>query len=782
MKKLISLCVSISLLISFSAPLQAKGHSSKGKSSSRSSSSKKKSSAPKETPAPAGSCPFSQISDQTVRHMLQYPSSKYWQDGSKVNAVRNFFKNNTTYRSKCSADAKEGYWTANSHCNELMDFGVASQEEVKEFCDIKNALYFDMQQVGLWNPRKLTTYVPDKNGNWHAKGAPGGKGHSSNGTVGGKGNNPDGTSADGKDKEGPGGNGPGGNGDAKDNQTSRLLLNLTQEEFEKLCKEKAENLPKVFQEMAEKLKIAIENGEDIGPFIAQIAKDSSLDPSDTHYVPFQLIQMAFLMYAHSLKPNEAEKIMQYITNKREYIRYVTASAVAEVAESSIGANGGLVPNQAPVGHLKLNSTQRAQAVKVLRESVSTYKEDSMGKRLDILRLYRLDQRETAKVATINYDSCPTSNGATVMMTLLATTGGATVAVDAAGVGTGVATGVATGGAVASESIALPATIAFVIVGVGAYELNEASRQGYVQNFVTGLLSSIPWPGSSSKEGTSAPVQISQEQVCDGLVLSQTQSPAQEVQNDDVEKGGHRVLASAVSWSSSHAQIGTPVYTSTNQPRIDCGDAGRTDPNADWGGKQWWRDRFPDGPSGANMRTRIPDLRKEINALGGNVTKTSSAREFITQGRAFRSQLSREAQMTLRELEEVNKNVIPRSNSFYNTAARGNSDAVFVKAVKSDGKWKPSVEISTETRGARHVVGEVLSPELVTALKEALCGGLSEVSSKNLGRGKLLRFGSYDVNAQKPHMHYEEDKGTYECNNSVLFNAAWDVLVPAVCSM
>lgn len=81
-----------------------------------------------------------------------------------------------------------------------------------------------------------------------------------------------------------------------------------------------------------------------------------------------------------------------------------------------------------------------------------------------------------------------------------------------------------------------------------------------------------------------------------------------------------------------------------------------------------------------------------------------------------------------------------------------------------------------------MIGEVLAPELVNALKAALCGGLSDVSSKNLGGGKVLRFGSYDVNAPKPHMHYEENKGTYECNNSVLFNAAWDVLVPAVCSM
>lgn len=765
--QIISVLLSFALLISSATPIWAAPRQGKIKENNKN-----------QGVTNAGpSCPNNTPDADLITDMLNNTDSQnLWGDAKNVSKMVEYLDKNPQCLKKYPNKVRQGYRTTSAQCTTHhmhLDHYAPICKEAKAFVALleKSGVKFYTQTWVTGDPDKAHSIlleevtVTGKNPSSKEGGVNGQKIQSLVGNA--QKQNPTEASADGKSR-----------GQAGAGQPSRLLLNLTQEEFEKLCKEKPQELPKVFQKLSEKLRSAIESGEDISPLITLLAKDSSIIPEDTHYVPLQLIQMAFLMYAYSLKPNEAEKIMQYITNKREYIRYVTASAVAEVAESSIGANGGLVPNQAPVGHLKLNSTQRAQAVKVLRESVSTYKEDSMGKRLDILRLYRLDQRETAKVATVNYDSCPTSNGATVMMTLLATTGGATVAVDAAGVGTGVATG----GAVASGSVALPATIAFVFVGVGAYELNEAFRQSYVQNFVTGLLSSIPWPGSSSKEGTSAPVQISQADVCEGVALPKTQNSAQEVQNDDVEKGGHRVLATAVGWSSSHAQIGASVHTSTNQPRIDCGDAGRTDPNADWGGKQWWWDRFPDGPSGANMRTRIPELRQEINALGGKVTKTSSARAFITQGSAVRNQLSREGQMTLRELEEINRNVISRSNSFYNTAARGNSDAVFVKAVKSDGKWKPSVEISTETRGARHVVGEVLAPELVTALKEALCGGLSEVSSKNLGRGKLLRFGSYDVNAPKPHMHYEEDKGTYECNNSVLFNAAWDVLVPAVCSM
>jgi len=512
MKKLISLCVSISLLISFSAPLQAKGHSSKGKSSSSASSSKKRSSTPKQTTSSKNSCPANGIKDSTVQSMLKNPNGADWKDYNKMEKMSDFVEKHPEYKTTCRSQLIKGVNTATRFCSTYVQTAVEKDPTKIKFCGKDSPwskLYDIMVAVGV---QSGLTSVYNFNPNTQQYEMQTGNGSSQDGVD--KNKNVGRNSNQGSEKSGQG-----GNRNAKDNQTSRLLLNLTQEEFEKLCKEKAENLPKVFQEMAEKLKMAIENGEDIGPFIAQIAKDSSLDPSDTHYVPFQLIQMAFLMYAYSLKPNEAQKIMQYITNKREYIRYVTASAVAEVAESSIGANGGLVSNQAPVGHLKLNSTQRAQAVKVLRESVSTYKEDSMGKRLDILRLYRLDQRETAKVATVNYDSCPTSNGATVMMTLLATTGGATVAVDATGVGTGVATG----GAVASGSVALPATIAFVFVGVGAYELNEAFRQGYVQNFVTGLLSSIPWPGSSSQEGTSAPteemvVSVPLENVCGALTI------------------------------------------------------------------------------------------------------------------------------------------------------------------------------------------------------------------------------------------------------------------------
>ena len=722
------------------------------------------------------SCPNNTPDADLITDMLNNTDSQnLWGDAKNVSKMVEYLDKNPQCLKKYPNKVRQGYRTTSAQCTTHhmhLDHYAPICKEAKAFVALleKSGVKFYTQTWVTGDPDKAHSIlleevtVTGKNPPSKEGGVNGQKVQALVGNA--QKQNPTEVSADGKSS-----------GQAGAGQPSRLLLNLTQEEFEKLCKEKPQELPKVFQKLSEKLRSAIESGEDISPLITLLAKDSSIIPEDTHYVPLQLIQMAFLMYAYSLKPNEAQKIMQHITNKKEFIRHAVASAVAEHAKYSVGQSGGQVLNESPVGHLQLNANQRALAVEVLRQSVAGYKADSMGKRLDILRLYRLDQREVANMATINYNSCPASHGTTVMMTVLAA-GGSAGALDAAGVGVTVAGG----GAAVGGSIALPVIITFAFGGAVVYSLNESFLQTYAAVFTTGLLSSLDGTSSSIPGGSSAPVQISQEQVCDGLVLSQTQSPAQEVQNDDVEKGGHRVLASAVGWSSSHAQIGASVHTSTNQPRIDCGDAGRTDPNADWGGKQWWRDRFPEGAGGANMRKRIPELRQEIKALGGDVTKQSSARVFITQGRAVRNQLSREAQMTLRELEEINKNVISRSNSFYNTAARGNSDAVFVKAVKSDGKWKPSVEISTETRGVSHVIGEVLAPELVNALKAALCGGLSDVSSKNLGGGKVLRFGSYDVNAPKPHMHYEEDKGTYECNNSVLFNAAWDVLVPAVCSM
>ena len=135
-----------------------------------------------------------------------------------------------------------------------------------------------------------------------------------------------------------------------------------------------------------------------------------------------------------------------------------------------------------------------------------------------------------------------------------------------------------------------------------------------------------------------------------------------------------------------------------------------------------------------------------------------------------------------DLEEIQKNVLPRTNSFYNTAARGNQDAAFVKAVKVNGKWKPSVEIGTQATGVGQVIDEVLAPWIVDTLKIAVCaGGQAGLGALSLGRGKSLRYKKAERGSQH-HIHYEEDKGTYECNNSIDFAEGnfWNAMVSLLC--
>ncbi len=740
MKKLISLCVSISLLISFSAPLQAKGHSSKGKSSSSASSSKKRSSTPKQTTSSKNSCPADGIKDSTVQSMLKNPNGADWKDYNKMEKMSDFVEKHPEYKTTCRSQLIKGVNTATRFCSTYVQTAVEKDPTKIKFCgkdspwsklyDIMVAVGVQSGLASVYNFNPNTQQYEMQTGNGSSQ-----DGVDKNKNVGRNSN------------QGPGENGQGGNRNAKDNQTSRLLLNLTQEEYDKLRQASADELPDTFKRLADILKEAISRGEDISKFIASIAKDSSLEPGSRNYVPFQFIQMAFLMYASTLKPNEAHKIMQYISNSRKEIRYAVASAVAEYSESSIGRNGGVVLNANPAGHLKLSGSDRAAAANQLQKSIDSYEKDCTGKRLDQVRLFRLYQDEKLYKELVKYTDDPSCSLASVGTTLVTI-----ISSPEAAMATGV---VLTGG------------IMFVAI-------NDAYSQGYRDNFVSNLFSLLP-----SKEKMETILDLTCAMTT-AMVNDAINSAQQNLDSDEDAKGGNRMLAVPVRWSQSYAQIGSSAQTATNQPRIDCGDTGRSDSNEDWSGRQWWRDRFPDGDSGAKMRTLVPKLRQEINALGGNVTKTSSARAFITQGSAFRSKLSKEAQMTLRELEEVHKNVISRSNSFYNTAARGNQDAAFVKAVKVNGKWKPSVEIVTDTSGISQVVNEVLSPGAITALKTVVCAG-SGVTRVNLGGG-ILRFGSYDVDAPNPHMHYETDKGTYECNNAVRFHGAWNALVTALCSM
>lgn len=758
MKKLISVCISISLLISLAAPLQAKKQTRKKNPTKQSQTKQQSKKQPKQTAAPAGSCPFSQISDSTIQTMLHYSGNAAWRNADKIKQMNQFLGSHPEYRSKCSAELKEGWRTANDYCSQLIDLNQVGYDKTKEFCDAKVALKDDMVAAGLWDRGSVTVY--DRKGDeWVvARGANGGTGKSSKGSV-------NGASTDGTGSDQGGGTGTEGKGNGE--QTSLLALDLTKEEFEKLCQAKAENLPANLKEIADKLKLAIARGEDVGPFIEMLAKDSSLDPSAVNYVPFELIQMAFLMYAYSLKPNEASKIMGYINHEKEYIRYVTAAAVGEVSQYSIGANGGNVANESPVGHLQLNSSQRASAAKELKQSIAGYTQDCVAKRLDILRLHRLDQRETSNsgVTTINYASCPTNDGTLAAVMLLVTTTGEVVAVEA-------------GGAATIE--AFPATLAigfFVATGIA---LNEAFKPGYRRQYTTGLLQAIPY----TAEDTSV-VEVSQGEVCEELSRhfdGTVTAPAVSVPGTpavDPAMSTTDPLALPIATTMAKVEVGSIAQVrEDSQERVTCmykGRACRTKNNdltnrirvKDLDAWINWSD--PETTAAAKILYKAicgsmpPDVPADATGNTLNSLQLFSGSKCGVNRNKTVAQVAK-----LKGVHPSFEESFKYRDCFYSSADQSRTP-LYTRIIYKGGVWTAEAEIQLQFKDAK-----MLPQILATNIMERLLAGAGTVAG---GSNAWWRFGGHEQGYSRGglgHIHYielkslQEGNKMYVCNHSFFF--------------
>ncbi len=127
MKKLISLCVSISLLISFSAPLQAKGHSSRRRGSSSSSQS---------CPKPSGA----------NAEMLTNPQSEKWKNADQVYDLEKWLKKNPACQRKYRDAVDVGSEIAREECTASLDAATKELGDTPKICAAATAV---MKAVGI---------------------------------------------------------------------------------------------------------------------------------------------------------------------------------------------------------------------------------------------------------------------------------------------------------------------------------------------------------------------------------------------------------------------------------------------------------------------------------------------------------------------------------------------------------------------------------------------------------------------------------------------------------
>lgn len=326
MKKLISLCVSISLLISFSAPLQAKGHSSKGKSSSSASSSKKRSSTPKQTTSSKNSCPANGIKDSTVQSMLKNPNGADWKDYNKMEKMSDFVEKHPEYKTTCRSQLIKGVNTATRFCSTYVQTAVEKDPTKIKFCGKDSPwskLYDIMVAVGV---QSGLTSVYNFNPNTQQYEMQTGNGSSQDGVD--KNKNVGRNSNQGSEKSGQGGNGGDNTNieqkveekvdDAKDDNKDNVLVLKFKHSVDtsfmvfggkgKLSKQEEEWI-KLLNE-ASSLNADIKN-------VLTTAVDMYVNPSKyssaSKGVPAYVMQFLFMKYADLAE--SVEDLMPYVNYK-----------------------------------------------------------------------------------------------------------------------------------------------------------------------------------------------------------------------------------------------------------------------------------------------------------------------------------------------------------------------------------------------------------------------------------------------------------------------------------
>jgi|GEM_PF-5247972 len=830
MKKLISLCVSISLLISFSAPLQAKGHSSRRRGSSSSSQS---------CPKPSGA----------NAEMLTNSQSEKWKNADQVYDLEKWLKKNPACQRKYRDAVDVGSEITREECTASLDAATKDLGDTPKICAAATAV---MKAVGITVVKKYRKWDGHQyvyvQGNGNGKDTPDQR-HEKDTTDKRRGN---------------------GNSNKKVNTTHEdnrpfagLILRNAEAGF---MSGEGTTIPPDLQRFIDALNLAIKQKKDLNPVMEEAVKKFYKDYGQGTNLPTSFLRYAFIAYADILAglPDKDKALTQLW----KYVTYRGGDAARDEIVHSLAVEALMIQ---PNLRNRLNDEQKGVVNAIERDGLEDLADLKISekdkKAAELMKLVQIGIRNSGgqqqvinnltqelqngilsrggniNAGNLSQNAQFMTDGLTNDMYQFARKGAVSIGYEIPNesifrdvfrgaiqeavrqvirsLSSEITVSISAELIASAASAAAASSVVTAILGGFLLALNDAYARSYrnakkeVESLVysaTSLamkeISSAQQGSVSSKKNVSPETQtnvvsdfpatqatvIAEQTVAAVQVTEGAQNPAQGAQEDEEDaKGGNRMLVTPVSWSRSYAQIGSSAQTATNQPRIDCGDTGRSDSNEDWSGRRWVRDRFPDGDSGAKMRTRVPELRKEINKLAQDftdstkidtykLTGSSPLSEYIKLGRIHWRSLSPTERATVMDLEEIQKNVLPRTNSFYNTAARGNQDAAFVKAVKVNGKWKPSVEIGTQATGVGQVIDEVLAPWIVDTLKIAVCaGGQAGLGALSLGRGKSLRYKKAERGSQH-HIHYEEDKGTYECNNSIDFAEGnfWNAMVSLLC--
>ena len=226
-------------------------------------------------------------------------------------------------------------------------------------------------------------------------------------------------------------------------------------------------------------------------------------------------------------------------------------------------------------------------------------------------------------------------------------------------------------------------------------------------------------------------------------------------------GSNIMHCEAVPWDASMGLVGSSIE------EMNC----QEDPNPDkWGGsndKNWWNHRFSRDAATSPFVEKLNAIK--TSGKFKSLTKSSSLEEWISTMRQFRAanNLTRDEQMVLRRLEQLNKTGIPK-RKFVNSANPNNAASSYTKVSWENGEWVAEAEIATKVPSRN--LFDIFAPDLLESIKNAVCSADSVIDIIK-GQNGYLRYSSHERGGG--HIHYIRQEEDYICNESIKFDEGDD---------